>query len=49
MILRFKNNIFFCQLSPRGVNVNVIAPGVILTPMSAQFDQRLVIADIPQG
>jgi len=36
-------------LTPRGVNVNVIAPGVIITPMTEQFDQQLVLADIPQG
>ena len=37
------------SLSPRGVNVNVIAPGVIITRMTEQFDQQLVLADIPQG
>jgi len=36
-------------LTPCGVNVNVIAPGVIVTEMTIQFDQKSFIADIPQG
>jgi hypothetical protein len=26
-----------------------MAPGVILTPMTANFDKELIIGDIPQG
>ncbi|CAG8690667.1 10885_t:CDS:2 [Funneliformis caledonium] len=36
-------------LTPRGVNVNVMAPGVILTPMTSHQDQKLSISEVPQG
>ncbi|GBB93223.1 hypothetical protein RclHR1_21310001 [Rhizophagus clarus] len=37
-------------LTPCGVNINVIAPGVIPSPINAKFlNKKLVIEEIPQG
>ncbi|CAG8488785.1 7882_t:CDS:2 [Diversispora eburnea] len=37
------------NLTPRGINVNVIAPGIMITPMTNQIDIPSCTLEVPQG